>query len=84
VTKPRPAEFKWRQFEPPLILMAVIRKVAIPPSARPMNATALRETAQARCDNAKSPDGRKIEVELIMQAQLNSRVMGPNRTLMHL
>jgi hypothetical protein len=23
VTKPRPAEFKWRQFEPPLILLAV-------------------------------------------------------------
>jgi transposase, IS6 family len=23
VTKPRPAEFKWRQFEPQVILMAV-------------------------------------------------------------
>jgi len=49
-----------------------------------MNATALRETAQAPFDNAESPDGRKIEVELIMQARLNSRPIDPTRTLMHL
>ena len=37
-----------------------------------------------RYDNAETPDDRKIEVEFIMRARLDSRVIDPNRTLIHL